>query len=370
MSTSASSGTPADFGPRVVVGCMTGTSIDGLDAAMVRIHGHGLAMSAEFVRGITLPLGDLAPRLKDLADQRPMTAGAIAALSRDFALLHGAAVRELLCGDRADLICVHGQTVYHAPPVSWQMFNSAVLAYETGTPVVFDLRAADLAAGGQGAPITPIADWFFFRAAQPTAVVNLGGFCNITLLPRESKSIEDIEGFDVCACNHVLNAVARVMLRAEYDRDGAAALSGSVHSEAAVDLEGVLASQSRAGRSLGTGDEVGGWISRFRARVNGPDLAATACEVIGQTIARRVQGAHRILVAGGGARNAALVKGIRDWSSAPVQSIDTAGVPIEFREAAAMGVLGALCRDRVPITLPRVTGLNTPAPVAGAWVYP
>lgn len=358
---------------RHVVGCMTGTSIDGIDAALVRVSGRGLEMRAEFVRGVSRPLGDLGPPLRALADQQLMTAGDIAALSREFAALHAEVIKVLLreADARANLICVHGQTVFHAPPVSWQMFNGAVLAHALGTPVVFDLRAADLAAGGQGAPITPIADWVFFRSEQPTAIVNLGGFCNVTLLPSVADGIEKIRGFDVCACNHVLDQIARKLLRMDYDKDGLAALSGEVHNDAALDLEGVLAVQASSRRSLGTGDEVGGWISRFRAHVEPHHLAATACEVIGHTIARKIQdGTGLVLLAGGGVRNKALVNAISGWASAKVQPLDTCGVPIEFREAADMAVLGLLCQDRVPITLPAVTGVREPAPVSGVWACP
>src|SRR5690349_11659226 len=138
---------------RRVVGCMTGTSIDALDASLVEIDGHGLAMRAKPVRNLTRDLGDLAPRLRALAEQQPMTAGQIAAIARDFALLHASAILELLAGEKADLICVHGQTVFHQPPLSWQLMQPAPIAQAVGCPVVYDLRQADLAAGGQGAPI-------------------------------------------------------------------------------------------------------------------------------------------------------------------------------------------------------------------------
>lgn len=356
---------------RLVAGAMTGTSIDALDVALVRIEGEALQMRATFVAGRSFPLDDLRPRLRALADQQPVTAEEVARLSREFSLAHARAFGRLFAdsGQTAEFLCVHGQTVFHQPPVSWQMLTGPVLAHELGLPVVFDLRAADLAAGGQGAPITPIADWVFFRSPRSTAVINLGGFCNATLLPEESAGVERIEGFDVCACNHVLDRLARVVLRQEFDEDGQAALGGTVHDEARVDLEGLLASQSSSRRSLGTGDETGDWISRWRSHVGANDLCATACEAIGETIARRVQGAQRILIAGGGARNAALVRAIGGWSSCKVESSASAGVPGEFREAAAMAVLGALCADGAPITLPRVTGVPA-APVAGVWCRP
>ncbi len=357
---------------RVVVGCMTGTSIDALDVAVVRVRGRGLGMTVEFVRGHSAGLGAIGARLRAMADQEALTAGEIARVSREFALLHASAVREVLMGETAALVAVHGQTVFHAPPVSWQMFNGAVLAHELGMPVVFDLRGADLAAGGQGAPITPLADWVLFRSREATAVVNLGGFCNVTLLPGDDgapaeRQIARIEGLDVCACNHVLDRIARETMGAAYDADGARASAGTARPEAVEVLRGVLGAQSRGGRSLGTGDETWRWVDRWRAGMMPEDLAASACAAIGAVIGERIGGAARVLVAGGGARNRAVVAAIRANVRGEVRTTDAAGVPIEYREAAEMGVLGALCADGVAITLPRVTGVAGPAPVAGVW---
>lgn len=356
---------------RLVIGCMTGTSIDALDAALVRVRGQGLEMTAEFVRGATRPLGELAPALRRLAEQAPMTAGEIAKLSREFSLAHVPVIRDVAGDATPDLVCVHGQTVFHAPPDSWQMLTPAVIAHALGVPVVSDLRAADLALGGQGAPITPIADWVLFRAIPGAkAVVNLGGFCNATLLPAgEGAAVGGIRGMDLCACNQLLDAISRKLMGCPFDAGGARAAAGHAHAEALEDLEGVLEAQAGSRRSLGTGDELGEWISRFRARVGADDLAATACEAIAQTIASRLNASERILLAGGGVRNAGLVRAIGSCSSAVVEPTDRHGVPAEFREAVEFAVLGALCQDRHPITLSAVTGVARP-PVSGTWVMP
>jgi 1,6-anhydro-N-acetylmuramate kinase len=369
---------------RHVIGCMTGTSIDGLDVALIRVEGHGFDLRPTFVGFLSRSLGDLAAPLRQLAEQHPMTAGDITRLARDLALAHAEAAAALLRQHRlagADLIAVHGQTVFHAPPLSWQLFNPAPVAAATGCPVVFDLRAADLAAGGQGAPITPLADFLFFgHEHEARAVVNLGGFCNITMLPagpRARQTTLGIRGFDLCACNHLLDGIARKLLYQPFDADGATALSGNAHAEALEDLSGVLASQRRSAagraRSLGTGDELAEWISRFRARVSPADLAATACEGVGQFIARALtdgtDAPARILLAGGGVKNAALVRSITDWSSARVEPTDAHGVPAQAREAAEIGVLGVLAVDGEPITLSAVTGVANP-PRAGVVCRP
>jgi len=138
---------------RFVVGAMTGTSLDGLDACLVAISGQGLDISTTIVRGVGRSFPpELASSMRRIASEgEAMTAGQISQLTREFSLFHIEVIRDLLCGDKADLIAVHGQTVYHSPPCSWQMISPTLLSHEFQTTVVFDLRAADLAAVGRHA---------------------------------------------------------------------------------------------------------------------------------------------------------------------------------------------------------------------------
>jgi len=352
---------------------MTGTSLDGLDAALVEIDGRGLELRARLVGLTSLALDELAVPLRALAEQQPMQAGAIARTARALAALHVEAVRAVAGETRIDLVAVHGQTVFHQPPVSWQLCNPAPIAYGLGVPVVFDLRAGDLANGGQGAPITPIADWLWLRdARERRVVINLGGFCNLTVLPVGGP--ETIGGGDVCACNQVLDLVAREALRRPFDEDGAAAARGSVHAAAHADLAARLRGQSGARRSLGTGDELRPWLDRWVQAVRPDDLARTACAAVAAVIAERAVSAgpvDRLVLAGGGVRNRTLVAELaRQAAPAQVTPSDDFGLPAQAREAAAMAVLGALCQDRVAITLPQITGVRGPAPIAGCWVLP
>lgn len=355
---------------RRVVGCMTGTSIDGLDAALVEVRGVGLGISARALRHLSVPLGELSPALRRLAGQISMAAGEIARLSHDLSLLHIAAIQKLLCGEPVDLISVHGQTIFHAPPLSWQLLSASIIAVRTGTPVVFDLRAADLASGGQGAPITPLADWILLRdTAESRAVVNLGGFCNYTLLPAGCEPA-GIRGGDLCACNQLLDALARRLLGAAFDRDGQAALRGTINARACSRLVERLRIQATARRSLGTDDEVAASFVSDAAGLSADDVLRTACEAVGRVIAEQLPSVNRVVLAGGGVKNAALRAAITAHSRATIVTSDELGLPITHREAVEMAVLGALCQDRIPITLPAVTGVANPAPVAGCWVYP
>ncbi len=362
--------------------------MDAVDAVQVVVEGHGLGIHASVHRCATGLLGPLAGALREFAEGRPATAALVAGLAREFALRHVDVVREAAGGERIDLIAVHGQTVFHAPPISWQLLAPAPIAEALNAPVVFDLRAADLAAGGQGAPITPLADWVLFRDESETrAVVNLGGFANYTLLPagrdRDDAALEEavngIRGGDICVCNLLLDAIARRWFKMPFDEGGRRAAAGEIQPYLRDALASPLSDQSLAGRSLGTGDEMIAWLDERSGTDRPEDLARSACDAVGFVIAAAVRDAarkhasmplRRILLAGGGVHNGTLTSALQQHAEVGALSTDAFGVPVSHREAAEMAVLGALCQDRVPITLPQVTGVRAPAPVAGAWVFP
>lgn len=362
---------------RRVVGCMSGTSIDGLDAALVELEGAGLRMKAKLLATIGRPFGSLGGRLRNYAQGGALTARQAAELALELGEFHADLIQELLGGRSAsaDLIVAHGQTVYHAPPVSLQLLNANPIAHRLSIPVVFDLRAADLAAGGQGAPITPLADHLLLAGSgESRAVVNLGGFVNVTRLPEstedDERDVEAIWGGDVCACNQILDEVARRWMDKPFDEDGRIAGVGRLHDGAMQSLDGLLAAQSGAGRSLGTGDEMNQWVHEWGGRIPAGDLARTACAAIAQSVARSVAGSGRVILAGGGARNRTLVEELAARCGAPVALSNELGVPIGYREAMEMAVLGALCQDRTPITLPRVTRRAAGRVISGTWVLP
>ncbi len=380
MTTTSTTSTPAATSARCIAGAMTGTSLDGLDIALVRVHGQGLAIRAELVRIISRPLGDLARPLRALAEQQPMSAGDITRLSLAFAAFHIDTLREVAGGERLDLICCHGQTVFHAPPASWQLLSPAPIARALDAPVVCDFRAADLAAGGQGAPITPLADFVLFRHAQHArAVINLGGFCNMTWLPPAPEgaplddAVEGIRGADVCACNHLLDGAARTRLGRAYDDRGEVASRGRADVRAVHAVVEAIRRADAAQRSLGTGDEARDALAPL-AHLSDADALQSLCQAIAETISAGVAklaghaGCQPIL-AGGGVRNAALLSALRSRMPRACVS-DDVGVPASHREAVCMAILGALAQDRVAITLPHVTGVREPAPQAGVWVYP
>lgn len=362
---------------RLVLGAMTGTSIDGIDLAIVRVRGSSLAMRVEPLAFRSASLGGLEPRLRAAADQVPMSAGEFAELARDLGVLHAREARALLVDagiDRVHLAALHGQTVFHRPPCSWQLLNASPVSAELGCDVVFDLRGHDLAAGGQGAPLTPLADWVLLRAPHPRAIVNLGGFANATLLPADdgtpaASQVAGIRGADLCACNQLLDRAARAALGRDFDADGGSAAQGTP-DPGSLDVLVTLLAPPGDGRSLGTGDELGDWVREAATRLAPNDLLATAARAVGHAIGTALGrvGARDVVVAGGGARHRPLRQAIESAAGCPVRLSDDLGLPVGSRECVGWAVLGALAQDGVEVALPAVTGRREASRVnAGTW---
>lgn len=366
---------------RLIIGVMTGTSLDAIDAALVNIEGHALDIRCRLLRETSTPLGDLAERGRAIAAGQPHTARQIAAFSLELSAAIADAVRPLSHDPPPHLVVVHGQTLCHSPPVSWQAVNAAVIARRLRTTLLTDLRAADLAAGGQGAPITPIADAILFSSpSEPRAVVNLGGFVNITNLPAgrptDDNYLHRIAAADLCPCNHLLDAAARLGLGTPFDHNGDAAANADPNPLATRELQRFTAEQAANAEHASLGDTQAPSrlvASLLDAGVPPAALARAAAEAIAHTVARAVPEGHAVLLAGGGTKHRVLRQTIADAlhkRGDRVALTDEHSIPTHAREAAAMAVLGALCEDNLPITLPNVTRCQSPPPTAGAWTRP
>ena len=361
---------------RLVVGTMSGTSLDGLDACLVEVIGEGLELQCRVIKGTSQRFpAELAAGLRALAERQPKTAEEITRLVHSFSLFHVDVIKDVMPQEPLSLIALHGQTVFHAPPLSWQMVNPTLVAHALQCTVVCDMRAADLASGGQGAPITPLADKLLFgrdlTKTSSRAIVNLGGFCNVTVLRGDDGSVE---GRDVCACNQLLDKMASLLLGIAYDADGSAASSGT-RADAVVDETiAFLASQLELRRSLGTAEDPTQFAQQLGSRhpaLSTGDLLRSCCAAVASVISASLGGGvTSVVLAGGGARNKTLVTELCEClPNADVQLSSAYGIDVEYREAAEMALLGALCQDNVPITLPAVTRCAESV-VAGLWAYP
>ena len=371
---------------RIVAGCMTGTSLDGLDAALVRIVGTGLDMTAEYLGWVSHPmdpgLRDTLMHLASGGAAEPLT---YLRAARGVGELYADGVQHLLDetnGPRPAFVVAHGQTIWHAPreeasPMSWQLFDPWPVVKRIGVPVCYDLRQADLIAGGEGAPLTPLADWVMYRD-KADLIANLGGVFNCTYWSLSAEpGVDAVEGGDVCLCNLLLDGLAQRLLDRPYDRDGEAASAGVFDEKLYRTYGQHLAVMGTGERgSLGREDLQNGVIDRvlqaFHDR-SPADLLFNAIAFVGQTIGEVFEGtaAQRLVLAGGGAKNKTLVNYIReiiepDSFCESVCLSDDLGIPCEAREAMGFAVLGALSQDGVPCSLPQVTGATDPGG-AGVW---
>tara|TARA_B100001059_G_scaffold161641_1_gene161231 strand:+ start:103 stop:1179 length:1077 start_codon:yes stop_codon:yes gene_type:complete len=356
---------------------MTGTSVDALDVAIARIHGTGLEMRAELIAVEQTPLGALKAPLRAAADQTPMSALEFARLAHRFGRLHAEAISSLTerHGITPDLICLHGQTVAHDPPVGWALLDTTPLLSHFECTIVTELRHLDMAHGGQGAPISPLADWILFRGERPRTIVNLGGFCNITSLPETSGGWHQVTGRDVCPCNHLLDEAARCWLGAPMDHNGTKAMSGTANPALAGELAETLGANrddtSQPTRALAQGDEGRALLHRLESLSAVEDRLATLTSALAIRICRAVTQDEELVLFGGGTFNQALVDDISDTRTPAPTRTGLNDVPPSAREALVMAVLGACAEDGLMIT---PTGASTEhqnvAHLPGKWLRP
>ncbi|MEL7483370.1 MAG: anhydro-N-acetylmuramic acid kinase, partial [Planctomycetota bacterium] len=349
--------------------CLYPTCMDGIDAALLRAKGTGLAMQCEFVEGTSTPLPH-AETLRAFSNGASLSARTLASIARDVGDMHKDLITGLVRHSTPDLIVMHGQTVLHSPPLSWQLVDPWPVASAFDCRVVTDLRSRSLASGGQGAPLTPLADWILFRnRSDSRCIANLGGFVNLTMLPAQPEVTtilpETVRGEDVCPCNLILDRLARELLDTPYDDEGQTGLGGSVHPAVA----GKVADRfvNTGSRSLGTGDEAM-FVDDAVRQLSAGDALATVCDAIARPIASKAAGSTLVL-AGGGVQNAALMRSLERHHRGRMHVVDELGIPARFREAVAFGVLGALAEDGVPVSLPQITGATTTGR-DGQWILP
>ncbi|MFF0265769.1 anhydro-N-acetylmuramic acid kinase [Kribbella sp. NPDC004536] len=348
-----------------VIGLMSGTSYDAIDAAAadLRLDGDQLVLT---------PLGMLSQPYPD--ELRAAIAAALppaptsmeqvcrldTGIGQAFAGVARQAV-EQLCGGYADLIVSHGQTMFHwvdggAVRGTLQLGQPAWIAEATGVPVVSDLRARDVAAGGQGAPLVSIIDvlWLRGRPGVPVAL-NLGGIANITVVRGEPVA------FDTGPANALIDAVVQELTGRPFDADGVLAARGQVQLEL---LDRLLAepyyerpAPKSSGKELFNLAYVAQALEGLPV-IPAADLVATVTTLTARTVADAVRryGGTEVVASGGGIRNPALMQLLADELAIPVRTTDELGLPSAAKEAYAFAVLGFLTVHGLGGTVPSCTG--------------
>ena len=355
------------------IGLMSGTSADAVDAALVRIGPS--VRDIELLERAEFPLEEELRRRIHEALQVPVSLRDLVDLDRRLGERFGAAALEVarragVRPDEVEGIGSHGQTLGHFPEEevhgTLQVGAPSVIHEWTGIPVVADFRAADLAAGGQGAPLTPFLHHAVLASdAEPRAVLNLGGFTNLSFLPGSDPA--EVVAFDPGPGNALLDRAARAASGERFDSGGRSALRGRV-CEAA--LASLLADPYFAkSPPKSTGHEYFGpaFFERARGLVeaeggNADDLMATlAALTVGAVAeaARRFAPAPpaRWIVYGGGTQNPALMSGLaRQFAPAPIETSDAYGLPAGALEAVAFALLGFGGAGGLPSNVPAATG--------------
>ena len=351
----------------IAIGIMSGTSADGMDAAAVEIGDERPRPTIRFLAHVARDHPDaLRYRILAAASGAPLGAHDIATLHAALGDAYARVARELMAvvpGVVAS-IAVHGQTIAHFPGehATLQIGDTSRVAIATGVPVIDDFRSADVALGGQGAPLVPFADHLLFADGTPRAILNIGGIANLTLLPTDRP--HDVRAFDTGPGNMVIDQLSRKGGN-ELDRDGAAAARGTVHDGA---LAAALAHPyfaRPAPKSTGREEFGAPFAQQLFADVKATggsldDAIATATALTVETVARGLDGGPwaEVVIAGGGALNRTLVERLRARTKLRVRVTDELGIPATAREAVAFAILGAYRLRGEPNTLPRCTGAS------------
>ncbi|MDB4913790.1 MAG: Anhydro-N-acetylmuramic acid kinase [Gemmatimonadetes bacterium] len=357
----------------VYVGLMSGTSLDGISAAVARFSpGTGDAFTVELL-AFHVHEYSREQRERLLAAMRDGSAREYCRLAVDFGTwLADAAVAVLADAGvaRADVraIGTHGQTLWHEPGHStWQLDAPAVIAERTGISVVSDFRVRDVAAGGQGAPLVPIADALLFGGGKWRALQNIGGIGNVTVVPPDG-TLASVRAFDTGPGVTVIDAVVRFLDPSKrYDEDGRLAAHGAVIGivvkEHLDDPYFAAEPPKSTGRELFDAAYVERFIAACRAQgASDGDIVATATALTASSIAdayRRFipEPVEEVLVSGGGAKNPVLLTMLSEaLSPLPVVPFHQRYFDGEAKEAVAFALLAHLHLEAIPGNVPTATG--------------
>lgn len=370
-----------------VLGLMSGTSADGVDAVLADFTGLPQRPRWRLLSRAALPYPDgLRSRLIAVGQGEPLQAAEVLDLGEAITETQAAAARACDPENQAELVGCHGQTIWHRPPAegqrgsSWQLLQGPLLARLLAKPVVFDFRAADLALGGQGAPLVPATDAALLPAIGGwRALLNLGGIANLTLLPPASgpDRMAAVRGWDCGPANTLLDLAVQRFSGGEltFDADGAWAARGQV--DEALIQQWLAEAYFRRNPPKSTGRELFGARDLQRrltdlehaARADGrkqqpadalASLTAFTAAVVAQDLARS-PAVLELLVAGGGARNGLLMAQLRQrCRGLSVRPLAELGIGDSDREALGFALLAWWHRQGHPGSLPSVTGAPRP----------
>ena len=368
----------------IVIGLMSGTSVDGIDAALVEINGLEQDLEVKLLQGETFAYPqDLRNQILAICGGKALNIAELAELDDAIALQFTQAAQQIQAQHQpAELIGSHGQTIYHRPPVqdqlgySYQIGRGEMIAHLTGIQTISNFRVADIAAGGEGAPLVSKIDLCLLSHPTKTrAIQNLGGIGNVTYLPPKATANWDAQifGWDTGPANALLDlAVARLTNGTKtYDQDGQWAAQGTPNQQLVAQwLQQDFFQQSppkSTGRELFSKEYLEQcWQEMDDLSLSPSDRLATLTELTVASIVHSYrqflpQMPDEVLLCGGGSRNSYLRQRLQaELTSAHIGTTDEMGINGDFKEAIAFAVLAYWRVKSIPGNLPQVTGAAKP----------
>ena len=378
----------------IVAGVMSGTSADGINVALARISGepngepkNDRGMSFRLLGHAEFPYPRAVRDVVLAIMNAPMAS--VPDLARLNFLLAELYAKAVLATQRklrvkAELVGCHGQTIYHQGTarayfgyklaVTWQTGEGAVLAQRLGVPVVSDFRVADMAAGGNGAPLVPFLDYALFRHVSIGRIVlNIGGIANLTAIPAGASS-KQVIAFDTGPGNMLIDAMAERLLHTSYDKAGACAAMGTPMEEILKPLLQAPYFRAKPPKTAGREEFGREYAAKFIAacgKARAEDVLATATALTARSIGHAIE--HfvvarkakykELVVSGGGLKNATLMAMLVECVKPlglQVRASDELGLPSEAKEAAAFALLAYETWHRRPSNVPSATGAKRP----------
>jgi anhydro-N-acetylmuramic acid kinase len=373
---------------KLVIGLMSGTSVDGIDAVLVRVKGNGMATTYEEVAFVSHPLPkDVKAYVLANSKQGEGTVDALCTMNILLAHFFADAVKAVAKKGAVrlssiDLIGSHGQTVYHMPAeqkifgkkirATLQLGDPSTIAKLTGIPTVGDFRTGDMALGGEGAPLVPYFDYIAFRSnTKKRALLNIGGIANVTIIPRNCV-LADIRAFDTGPGNMVIDGLMKKLYGKELDEGGTVAASGKIIPALLDALRRHPFFTEKPPKS--TGREMFGEQFILALLASAPkaaphDLIASATEFTAMTVYdqyRRFgspkEKLDELIVSGGGANNPVLVDALHHYFyPAAVTTMEHLGFSSASKEAVCFAILANETISGNPCNVPAVTGASAPA---------
>lgn len=380
---------------KYIVGIMSGTSLDGIDAALVKIDGYGENTKVDLIKYIKKDMPeDIKEEIMNCCEVNRSDVRTICSLNFKLGYIFADAAKEVckeanFSMNNLDLIGCHGQTIYHIPKgydcfykSTLQIGEPAVIAYETKTKVVSNFRTMDMAAGGQGAPLVPYTEYILYRSNKNRLLQNIGGIGNVTVLPGNC-TVDDIYAFDTGPGNMIIDEVVRELKGIPYDKNGEIAAKGKLNEKLIDELMSIeyinKIPPKTTGRELFGKEFVHELIKRWKG-IKDEDLIYTVTMFTAKSICENYKRfifpnlkIEEVILGGGGSYNNTLVNMIKELlTDCKVMIQEDLGYSSDAKEAIAFAILANETVNNNFGNVTRATGANnkvilgniTPVPIA------